>query len=550
MGYSEAYCHLCGVSFNIARRRKPGEPDLASWDYAGGQDDYPPVDEVEDLLECAKKGCCIAVKQPRDEPENDLAEDLDYVPQKDTEDELEYDSEHDSSDVMSLDDEQEDDDGDENMDDADSYQDFLARTVIPQKFRGEPVGNLAYSNNRNEIILSITSDDVPEGYDTTELEHIPGPTCEEARAYSGHAISLEEMRGCRTAQFLVHKDTSSEPWHPDGLHETWELSESYFLSGLCDGMASRDCSDQHVSPMRGGYGIVRADNINFDPEWTPANDIAMPFHPWCFDIFSRQSKAKFGKVNVSGLMRWRNSAFDYDDFHNFPRDGDVYEAREQSWRHYPGKEYLAANPLYVPDLPAFLMDFDGEKTEKVEYGIQSVQDTEYSPSPSQSCGSDILASLPLDIRLLLVDYLESVDITSLRMASKAFTKLPNGIWYRLVRMKMPWLWEAWGGSSHIPSPWTTMTANEVKVLYHERRRYSDLLGGEYTPVEGITDFLLPLPSTVPDQVKLSREKTDWHRLYTEIKRNWPKLKGLRNRKRIWEDVADIIQRIEESEGRQ
>lgn len=54
----------------------------------------------------------------------------------------------------------------------------------------------------------------------------------------------------------------------------------------------------------------------------------MPFHPWCFDIFSRQSKAQFGKVNVSGLMKWRNSDFGWDDFHSFPRDGDVFAARE------------------------------------------------------------------------------------------------------------------------------------------------------------------------------------------------------------------------------
>lgn len=189
------------------------------------------------------------------------------MPQEETEDELEYNSEHESTDAMSLD-EEDDDYDDENMDGADSYQDFLARTVIPQKFRGEPVGNLAYSNNRNEIILPITSDEIPEGYDIAELEHVPGPTCEEARAYSGHAISLQEMRGSRTAQFLVHKDASSKPWHPDGLHESWESSEEYFLSGLCDGMASRDANNQRVSPVRGGVDTVWADNINFDVSYT------------------------------------------------------------------------------------------------------------------------------------------------------------------------------------------------------------------------------------------------------------------------------------------
>ncbi|KAJ5296360.1 uncharacterized protein N7443_007253 [Penicillium atrosanguineum] len=454
-------------SFNIARRRKPGEPDLASWDYEGVQDDYPPVDEVQGLLECAKKGCCVAVKQPKDEHEND-SEDPDYVPQEETEDELEYNSEHESTDAMSLDGE-EDYHDDENIDDADSYQDFLARTIIPQKkLRGEPVGNLAYSNNRNEIILPITSDELPRGYDMTELEHIPGVTCEEARAYSGYAISLQEMRCCRTAQFLVHKDASSEPWQPDGLHESWEISEDYFLSGQCVGMASRDCSDQDVSPVRGGVGTVHADNMNFG----------------------------------------------------------------------------------VPDLSVFLAGFDSGKTGKDTHGVKLDQDIKHTPVPSQPSGVGNLASLSLDVRLLLVDYLGPADITSLRIGSEAFATLPNGIWYRLVHEEMPWLWEAWNGpdSSHIPSSWTRVTANEVKVVFNEKKRYSSILGDGYGPADEIAGKLLTLSSGVPEQMKLSRENTDWHRLFTQIKRNWPKLKGLRNRKRIWEDVEAIIRRIVECEG--
>jgi hypothetical protein len=220
---------------------------------------------VEDLLDCAKKGCCIAVKQPKDEDQDDLVEDLDYVPQEDIEDELEYNSEHESIDAMSIDGE-EDDHENENMEATDPYRDFLARTIMPQKrLSGEPLLDTALLNtNRNEIILPLTSGDIPEGYDIAKLEHIPGPSCEEARAYSGHAISLQEMRGCRTAQFLIHKSVPEQPWQPDSLHESWEMTEDYFLSGLADGMASRDESDQDVRPARGGVKIVRADNINFD----------------------------------------------------------------------------------------------------------------------------------------------------------------------------------------------------------------------------------------------------------------------------------------------
>ena len=34
-------------------------------------------------------------------------------------------------------------------------------------------------------------------------------------------------------------------------------------------------------------------------------------------------------------------------------------------------------------------------------------------------------------------------------------------------------------------------------------------------------------------------KVDWHKLYCTVKFGWVDLKGLRNRKRIWEDVEEF-----------
>ncbi|OJJ03046.1 hypothetical protein ASPVEDRAFT_713104 [Aspergillus versicolor CBS 583.65] len=529
MGYSEVYCHLCGVSFNIARRRKPGEPDLASWDYTGRQCDEPGVDEVDSLEQCARNGCAVAVKYPKGD-DDDVVNDPDYAPEDSDEEPYEYDSDHDSDsgDAMSVDEEG-------STATTDAYRDFLSSTLDPQgQFDGEPVGSFGYSNTntcgRTETILPITGDEMPGGHDPEVLEHIPGPNCTEANAYSGYRISLEEMRGCRTAQFLVHKSSAEGGWKPDGLHEPWETSQDWFLSGVCDGMASRDMGDSTVWPARGGLESPWADNVNFDTEWTPSNDLAMPFHPWCFDIFCRQSKAQFKHVNVSGLMKWRNAEFSWEDFHSFPRAGEVYAAQEQFWKHEPGAEYLVANPLYVPCLPSLLAAAKENNTDK-------------SPEVTKirEQGRANLESLPLDIRLLIVGLLDSADITSLRMASTVFTNLPNSIWYRLVRNEMPWLWEAWdeGEIEHTPSPWTVMTANEMKLLIEERKHYSKILAEEYTPVNGLLDFLLPNPSAGPD-VKLSRTNANWHQVYVQIKQNWDRLKGLRNRQRIWEDVEEVM----------
>lgn len=53
---------------------------------------------------------------------------------------------------------------------------------------------------------------------------------------------------------------------------------------------------------------------------------------------------------------------------------------------------------------------------------------------------------------MIIGFLGSIDITSLRAASRAFTHFPNSVGYRLIREEMPWLWEAWDEfeCKHIP----------------------------------------------------------------------------------------------------
>jgi hypothetical protein len=57
MGYSEQFCQLCGVGFNIARVCKPGETILDSWDFSGNH-------HTIDSFVCSKTECrdCIRVE--------------------------------------------------------------------------------------------------------------------------------------------------------------------------------------------------------------------------------------------------------------------------------------------------------------------------------------------------------------------------------------------------------------------------------------------------------------------------------------------------------
>lgn len=84
--------------------------------------------------------------------------------------------------------------------------------------------------------------------------------------YSINIIFPEEARGCRTAQFLHHKNSV---WQPDELHEPWEVNGDWALSGICDGMPSRDCDIPTVWPARGGVEQLEADNSSYHVRYLP-----------------------------------------------------------------------------------------------------------------------------------------------------------------------------------------------------------------------------------------------------------------------------------------
>ncbi|KAI2714267.1 hypothetical protein CBS147354_7436 [Penicillium roqueforti] len=502
MGYYEFRCHLCGVSFNVFFRLRSGELDLS--DPQDGRFFEPdPLDsKVYD----------------------DMVEDLDYQPPKDIgdNDPYEYDSDYESTDSMSLDGEDARDNGDSEDSSTDTNQD------PERKMYDHWVWQTFKRPGLTDDLLRVGFLDNPTG------------------GYSVDAISPEQASGCRTAQFLVHNSLQRDTWKSDELHEPWEIDGDWSLSGICDGAPM----DPIVFPKRNGLEYFEADDTFISN--IPPNEIAMPFHPWCFDIFCRQSKVQFQCINASGLMTWRNSEFDYDSRDSFPRCKEVRSSQKQWWFHQPGTEYLIANPLDVPGLPEILLaaveNQESDASYDPSYEIESSQSPTKRPVPSHNSQADFLSVLPAEIRLMIIDYLDSSDIASLTVASKAFTELPNTVWYRLVRREMPWLWEAWDESEciHSPSMWTNMQTAELKSMIRLRKFYVEgLLVDWYTErdAEKAAEHRYPMTVTMPDQVKLPIRNTDWRRVLLQIQRNWDMLKGLQNRQRIWTDVEEIIRRI-------
>ena len=92
-----------------------------------------------------------------------------------------------------------------------------------------------------------------------EGEHIAGPGCVSEQGYSGHRISLEEMKGCRKVQCLVKKVDPDACWMVEDGDEGFEIEGKYFLSGVGDGSPDEGPLED-LEPVRHGVENVLLSN--------------------------------------------------------------------------------------------------------------------------------------------------------------------------------------------------------------------------------------------------------------------------------------------------
>jgi hypothetical protein len=134
------------------------------------------------------------------------------------------------------------------------------------------------------------------------------------------------------------------------------------------------------------------------------------------------------------------------------------------------------------------------------------------------------------------------------------------------------LWEAWptGASpSYIPyAKWACWTAGEIgeitqrqqqelailddycKIVKEEMPELAPYIDAQYeVKAQAIRDaHQAELEGSIDNDRKpfhLPPDKTNYFTLYTLIERHWQELRGLQNRKRIWEDCEEILKRAGE-----
>ena len=275
----------------------------------------------------------------------------------------------------------------------------------------------------------------------------------------------------------------------------------------------------------------------------------MLFHPACFEVF-RQASLRQGGMTIAELQEVRSMLCVEPRWRPIYRHQDVYDGHEDlfEWTCRVGAEYLAANPVFIPALPPILSralavgdDFDIHQSAFAS-----------RPTPNRAPpADDPFRRLSNELRDEILKNLGSPDIAAVRLASRAFTHLPISLWRHLVIEEMPWLYEAWSTEAQ-PYYWATVTASDMRKKEKEEKEFQrrrriikqyvpDILTewvNDNLPLEwGKTQERRELLNLTP--IRLPRSQTNWYQLYRDITVNWDKLKGLKNRARIWNDVVQL-----------
>ncbi|KAI7480485.1 calcium ATPase [Hortaea werneckii] len=396
-------------------------------------------------------------------------------------------------------------------------------------------------------------------------EHLAGPGCTSTSGYNGHKISAREMQHVISCQCLAEK---RDDWRPEPGDRDFELkAEHCFLTGISKG-GVWELDVTGLAPVR--HGVSETDIENDNPAEIRSEQFgldtgelcALPMHPRYFELFQRISIRCFGRVDIDGLWRLREEKGNYvNRFEGMPRNPDVELVSEQWYSARPGTEYLAADPVDVPGLSTLIQSClvkEGDVCESVFDTPEHIKDSAEHFDP--------FSMLPPELQQTLLWQLSRQDVANLRLVSPAFRQLPQSYFRRLVETEMPWLWEL----SDLPKH--SIDFYRLWCRLHEadggsQQDMQEREGLEQTPngeLNALPDELesegtgvsSPLPTgssagwdkrTPKVQGKTEAAVQAGYENGMCQRKPENVLLGLRNRRRIWQDLNVIVRMISELE---
>ena len=215
----------------------------------------------------------------------------------------------------------------------------------------------------------------------------------------------------------------------------------------------------------------------------------------------------------------------------------------------PGTEYLAADPVDVPGLDELISTCTQGRSTDVVFDQPIEGDHR----------EELFAMLSSELRSMIIKQLERQDVGNLRLASWSFRQLPQSYFQHLVKTEMPWVWEvehlvpkdvdwyslwcklaAADGGAHWDEKEREWIRERRRAVYDDARAELEQLGtGREDPSYDrlFQECVARSQKAANKDIKAARRSGIWP------PRKGTELKGLRNRRRIYGDIEEILGRI-------
>jgi hypothetical protein len=279
-----------------------------------------------------------------------------------------------------------------------------------------------------------------------------------------------------------------------------------------------------------------------------------------------------GRVDLDGLWHWREidtypSPYEIGQKVTSPHP-EVLKARESwhlPWHHFPGGEWLVANPVEIPGISELL---------------KSCLNVNSAPGIAQP--QSTLLSIPIELIEQILDFMNPADLNAVAKTCLKFYHLTQPRFRALLNNDMAWLWEIFEGSQYPESPdqpvawdplcplgipppafpvglekeeveaeiWEQVIAeypemedvgNAVKAVNSQRRE--EILAPYQEKLDFLiqkwTDFRAGVETWICEPQKDAAE-VDWRRVWRLFNPATSLIPGMRNRARIWERCEEIM----------
>lgn len=309
----------------------------------------------------------------------------------------------------------------------------------------------------------------------------------------------------------------------------------------------------------------------------------LPVHSYCLDVYAKASFKKQGRVDLDGLWLWREIRARPREFQVDEKASERPEIIERArrdwdtpWLHFPGDEWLAANPVEVPSFAHTLESTTRDSILKQEH--QSHRG---------------LVSLPTELLQQIISTLDVSSLDALAQTNRILYHVTQLAFRDAIFTEMPWLWEVLEGTEYPktrdwPRTWDPLcppglqppridfwlhsadeeeavwsiivsedpemadVAEAVKALNRQRR---EAITATYqAKQEAAVEAWYTFRKHVEHWIRQSQGATtypnlgerNWRRLYRVCDPKTTKVPGLRNRARIWEECEKIMKHVSQA----